>query len=741
MKPIHSFSCLLALLPLVASQLNSPEWSAAYVKAKAAVAKLDLNDKASLATGVGFFFGNCTGSTPAIPKINFPGLCLEDSATGVRNVDLNSVFPAGINAAATWNRSMIRARGEAMGAEFRGKGINVQLGPDMNLMRTPQGGRNWEGFGGDSYLQGEAAYETIMGIQSQGVQAVAKHYIDYEQEHSRMQESSNVDDRYQHEVYLHPFLRSLQANVAAIMCSYNQINGSYACENDKTLNGLLKTELGFQGYVMSDWVATHSTDSANKGLDMTMPGDIFPGSLISYFGESLVIAVTLGTVNQSRVDDMATRILAGWYLLGQDSGFPAVNFDSMDANSPVNQHVNVQDDHKVIIREMGAASTVLLKNKGNVLPLHKPRSIAVVGNGAGPNPNGPNSCVDRSCDSGVLAIGWGSGTANFPYLITPLDAITNRSREDGTVVNSSLSDTDLDAAATTAAGKDVAFVFLTADSGEGQYTVEGNAGDRNDLFAWHSGDALVNKVASVNNNTIVVVNSVGPIVVEAWIDHPNVTGLVWSGLPGQEAGNALVDVLYGAYNPSGKLPYTIGKNESDYAAKVDTTFSLGIVQIDYSEGLFIDYKHFDAANISPRYEFGFGLSYTTFDYSGLHISGSVPTSPPPTGPGSSLGASLHATALTVTFTLRNNGTVAGAEVPQLYLSPPPSANSPPYLLKGFDSVYLAPGASTVVTFNLSRYDLSVWDVTSQAWQVPSGKTGVTVGASSRDRRLTGSITA
>jgi beta-glucosidase len=740
MRVLQFITCFPFFLPLVLAQINSPEWAAAYEKAKAAVANLTLSDKASLATGEGYFSGNCTGNIPAIPTINFPGLCLEDSALGVRNVDLNSAFPAGINAAATFNRTLMNQRGVAMGQEFRGKGVNVQLGPHMNIMRAPASGRAWEGWGGDPYLSGEGAFETVSGIQSQGVQAVAKHLINNEQEHSRMSSSSNVDDRTQHEVYLHPFLRSVQANVAAVMCSYNQVNGTFACQNNSTLNGLLKGELGFQGYVMSDWLATHSTDSANKGLDMTMPGNILPGiPILNYFGEALVLAVTAGNVPQSRIDDMATRILAGWYLLGQDSGYPPVNFDSNDLSNPINQHVNVQGDHAIIIRTIGAASTVLLKNDGQTLPLKSPKSIAIIGSGAGPNPNGPNSCTDRTCDSGVLAMGWGSGTANFPYLVTPLDAITNRSKSDNTSTISSLSDSDLDTAAKTAEGQDVAFVFITADSGEDGYIVEGNAGDRNDLQAWHGGDALVERVASVNNNTIVVVNTVGPIVVEAWIDHPNVTALVWSGLPGQEAGNSLTDILYGAYNPSGRLPYTIGKSINDYAAQVNAEFSLSTIQIPYTEGLNIDYRHFDAANIIPRYEFGFGLSYTTFDYSGLSISGSVPSSDPPSGPGSSLDPSLHSTAYTVTATIKNNGTVAGHECPQLYLSPPASAQSPPYLLKGFDSIFLRPGQSETVTFNLSRYDLSIWDVVTQRWQLPSGTTGVTVGASSRDRRLTGAI--
>ncbi|KIP12630.1 glycoside hydrolase family 3 protein [Phlebiopsis gigantea 11061_1 CR5-6] len=723
----------------------SPEWAAAYTKAQAAVAKLSVTDMVNLGTGVQWMNGPCVGNTPAISSLpGFGGLCLQDSPVGVRYADGISVFPAEINVASTWNRTLMRQRGAAMGAEFKGKGVHVALGPMMNLMRAPAAGRNWEGGGGDPFLTGEVAYETITGIQSSGVQACAKHYINNEQEHFRDSSSSIVDDRTEHELYGHPFLRSVQANVAAVMCSY--INGSWACENENTLNGLLKGEFGFQGLSMDnqlitavDWWATHSgAPAVNAGLDMTMPGDETYESGTTYFGQSLVDAVTSGQVSQDRIENLATRILAGWYLLGQDQNYPAVNFDSWDSSQGT--HVNVSADHASLIRTIGAASTVLLKNTNGALPLSKPKTIGIIGNDAGSNPNGPNSFTDRGGDSGVLALGWGSGTADFPYLVAPIDAITARAKQDGTTVSSSLSDTDLNGAASTAAGKDVALVFINADSGEGYITVEGNAGDRNDLSAWHGGDALVEQVAQSNKNTIVVVNSVGPINMESWVTNPNVTAIVWSGIPGQEAGNALTDVLYGTYNPGGKLPYTIGKSVNDYSAQIIYSGS-GIVPVPYNEGLFIDYRHFDQANIAPRFEFGFGLSYTTFDYSNLVVSGSTAGGTrQPMGPGSALDPWLHDSVVTVSFTLKNNGTVDGTEVPQLYLTLPATANSAPLNLKGFDSIFLPAGGSTTVSFSLSRYSFSIWDVISQSWQVPSGVTGISVGASSRDIRLKGSIT-
>ncbi|TDL23295.1 glycoside hydrolase family 3 protein [Rickenella mellea] len=734
----------------------NPAWQAAYAKAKAKITSFTLDEKVSVATGVGAGVGRCIGNTPAVEAQAWPGLCLEDSPLGVRQTDFVTVFPAGINTAATFNRTLMRMRGVAMGQEHKGKGINIALGPMMNMGRIAQGGRNWEGFGADPFLAGETAYETILGMQQGGVQACAKHFIDNEQEWQRTDSSSNVDDRTQHEIYGHPFLRSVMAGVASVMCSYNQVNGTYACQNDKMLNDVLKREFGFQGYVMSDWSATHSTLSVMTGLDMTMPGDITFGSGTTYFGSNLTDYVLNGTIPESRIDDMATRIIAGWYHLHQDDkSFPAVNFNAnKQLDQATNMHVDVQGDHFQIVRDIGSASTVLLKNVNGALPLNKPRSIVLIGSDAAPQPGGPGQFSDFGGDAGVLAIGWGSGTANFPYLISPYEAIQARAREDHTTVNWHITDFDTAQSAKAAAPASVAIVFINADSGEGYISVDGNNGDRKNLTAWHGGDNLVLAVAAANKNTVVVVHSVGPLIVEPWIDHPNVTAVLWAGLGGQETGNGLVDVLYGVRNPSARLPYTIAKNPSDYSAQLTLGGGGGtIIQIPYTEGLNIDYRAFDANNISPRFEFGFGLSYTTFQYSALKIekisnkSNATLTAawdaskPSPNGVGSSTAAWLHEPAFKVTFKVANSGSVSGGEIPQLYVNHPPSAGEPPSLLKDFDDVDLAPGRSKTVTFMLSRHDLSIWDVASQSWMRPQGTIKITIGASSRDSRLFGALPA
>ena len=277
-------------------------------------------------------------------------------------------------------------------------------------------------------------------------------------------------------------------------------------------------------------------------------------------------------------------------------------------------------------------------------------------------------------DDGTLAMGWGSGTANFPYLITPLEAIQQRAREDRASVSWFLDNWDLDGAAATALGPEVALVFANADSGEDVGELEG---DRTNLTLWGNADDLINAVAAVNNNTVVIVHSVGPVIVEPWIENPNITAVLWAGLPGQESGNALVDVLYGAVNPSGRLPYTIAKDPADYPAQLTTGGNENeTILIEYTEGLYVDYRHFDANGIEPRFPFGFGLSYTTFAYSDLSVRAIHENNgdsavleaawargeASPNVEGGSIAIWLHRPAFEVSFSVSNTGKVKGGEV-------------------------------------------------------------------------------
>ncbi|KAJ4356420.1 glycoside hydrolase 3 [Didymosphaeria variabile] len=701
-------------------------WDDAYAKATTALAKLSLSDKVGIVSGTGWQAGNCVGNTKAAGSIGYPSLCLQDGPLGVRYINGATSFAAGIHAASTWDVDLIRERGTFLGQEAKQLGIHVQLGPVAGPMgKIPTGGRNWEGFGADPYLVGIAMRETIQGMQEAGVQACAKHYIGNEQERNRETMSSAIPDRVMHELYLWPFADSVQAGVASVMCSYNKINGTYACENGGIMNKLLKDELGFKGYVMSDWNAQHTTaGSANGGLDMTMPGSDFnKGNVL--WGPALQSAVSGGQVQQSRVDDMVKRILAAWYKVGQDKGYPTATFNSWKIGN-----YNVGGNHKDNVRKMARDGIVLLKNTDNALPLKKPKSIAVIGSDSIVAPKGANACADRGCNDGTLAVGWGSGAIEFPYLIAPLDAIKTQAQQDGTTITTSTTD-NAQQGASAAQNAEVAIVHINSDSGEGYITVEGNVGDRKDLNPWHNGNDLVKAVAAVNKKTIVVIHSVGPLILEPYIDTPNVVAVVWAGLPGQESGNGLVDILYGAASPSGKLPYTIAKQPSDYGTAVTSGD-------DASWDLFIDYRRFDKNNITPRFEFGFGLSYTNFTYDALAITG-APTAGPATGTKAPGGpADLFETVATVTAKITNSGGVAGAEVPQLYIGYPANAGAPPKQLRGFNKINLAVGASGAATFKLRRRDLSVWD--GGQWVVPTGEFGVFVGSSSRDVRLTGKIT-
>jgi beta-glucosidase-like glycosyl hydrolase len=624
-------------------------WAEAYAQARDFVSQLTLTEKVNLTTGVGWQGEQCVGQVGAIPRLGLRSLCMHDAPLGIRGSDFNSAFPSGQTAAATWDRGLMYRRGYAMGKEAKGKGINVLLGPVAGpLGRMPAAGRNWEGFAPDPVLTGVGMSETVKGTQDAGVIACAKHFIGNEQENFRQVGeaqgyghnitetlSSNIDDRTMHELYLWPFADAVRAGVGSVMCSYQQVNNSYGCQNSKLMNDLLKNELGFQGFVMSDWQAQHTgAASAVAGLDMSMPGDTSFNTGLSFWGTNLTLAVLNGTVPAYRVDDMAMRIMASVFKVSNTTDFDPINFSfwTLDTYGPVhwvakqgyqeiNSHVDVREDHGKLIREIAAKGTVLLKNSG-ALPLQKPKFVAVIGEDAGPNPNGPNGCSDRGCDDGTLAMGWGSGTANYPYLVTPDAALQARAIEDGSRYESILSNYAADATKALVSQDNVtAIVFVNADSGEGYINVDGNMGDRKNLTLWKNGDDLVKNVSGACSNTIVVIHSTGPVLLTEWYESPNITAILWAGLPGQESGNSIADVLYGDVNPAARSPFTWGKTREAYGPDVlyEPNNGNGAPQQDFSEGVFIDYRYFDKTNASVIYEFGHGLSYTTFEYSNIRV--------------------------------------------------------------------------------------------------------------------------
>lgn len=500
-------------------------WEESYKKAAELVKQMTLVEKVNVTTGTGWSMQMCVGNTGPVPRLKFPALCLQDGPLGIRFADNITAFPAGITVGATWNKDLMYQRGRAHAKEARLKGINVLLGPAMGpLGRMPAGGRNWEGFGSDPVLQGIAAAQTIKGIQEEGVMATAKHYVLNEQEHFRQAWewgipnaiSSNIDDRTLHEIYAWPFADSVRAGVVSIMCSYNQVNSSYACQNSKLLNGILKDELGFQGFIQSDWLAQRAgVASALAGLDMTMPGDGLRWATgESLWGPELTKAILNGSVPLERIDDMVTRIVAAWYQVGQDKwplpppdGDGGPNFSSwtnerigkLHVGSPsdtdtgvVNQFVNVQgegdDFHGNLARRVAAEGTVLVKNADNLLPLDRNGwneedragketkfRVGIFGEDARLSHDGINACDDQGCNDGTLASGWGSGAANFSYLIDPLSALRKAFNDDSVYVTD-WPENKLPGQKEILEDQDLCIVFANSDAGEGYMKWKGKSG-------------------------------------------------------------------------------------------------------------------------------------------------------------------------------------------------------------------------------------------------------------------------
>ncbi|KAJ3413135.1 hypothetical protein HDV05_008473 [Chytridiales sp. JEL 0842] len=716
-----------------ATQVQVPqEWAEPLARATELVKRLSPAEKANLVTGLGWTVGPCVGNTPSVPSINFPGLCLQDSPTGIRFGDQTSAFPSSLNAAATWDRDLIRRYATAMGEEFRGKGVNVALSPVANMLRAPAGGRNWEGQGADPFLTSVSVAEQVKGLQSTNVIATVKHFILNEQEHSRDFYSAEVDVRTLHEVYLKPFDAAVKAGVGAVMCSYNRINSTYGCENTETMK-LLHEDLGFQGFTMSDWWAAKTTVGSANAIDMMMPGGRTFDDTTSLWGPALLDAVSKGQVKQERVDDMCKRVLAAWLKMGQDKNFPATNFNSWDPSK--SQGIDVQADHKKVIREVGAASTVLVKNEKQALPLvgGKYRKVAVIGEDArGPKSGNPNAFADRGGVDGTVAQGWGSGTSNFPYLVSPLEALQARAPAYGIqVVQSTDSNGNIADALRVSKEADVSIVFGASNSGEEYITVDGNKGDRNNLTLWSGADNLISQVAS-QGQTIVVLHSPGAVVDTPWQSHPNVTAILYALFPGQESGNALTDVLLAETNPSGRLPFTVNPKRADYPADIiynpPNAPGKSYPVLTYTEGLYMDYKWNDLKNIQPLYAFGHGLSYTSFAYSGFKLA---------------VNTQDTASPLKIDFTLKNTGTMDGHEVAQVYVGLP-SANikggAPKKILAGFEKVLVPKGEEKAVSVSVGLRELQYYDVESAAWVTPKGTFKVYVGASSVDLKWEGEFT-
>ncbi|KUJ07559.1 glycoside hydrolase family 3 protein [Mollisia scopiformis] len=634
-----------------------------------------------------------------------------------------------------------------MGAEFRAKGVNVALGPVVGpLGKIAKGGRNWEGFSNDPYLAGGLAAETVKGVQEAGVVSCVKHFIGNEQETNRIPGynnqsqrveavSSNINDKLLHEMYLWPFVDAIHAGAGSVMCSYNRVNNSYSCQNSKLLNGILKTELGFQGFVVSDWGALHAGYvAAQAGLDMVMPGPA------NFWAGNLTASIANGSLAQEVLDNMATRIMATYYQFSQDeSSFPSPGIDIPKSLAAPHTFVNaVSPDSKQILLDSAIESHVLVKNlrAGNNslgLPLKTPELVSVFGYDAAEppmNPYIPNPGHGAQFLNSTLTVGGGSGSNNPSYVSSPLSALNQRAYEDGFQL---LWDTtNLNATAAVNPASSACLVFLNAWATESH--------DRPGLYDEFS-DSLVLNAARQCSNTVVVIHNAGIRIVDRWVEHENVTAVIFAHLPGQDSGRALVKLLWGEENPSGRLPYSVARNEGVYLEPVQPEGEFVLFpQDDYKEGWEVDYRGFDERGVVPRFEFGFGLSYTSFAYSNLSISqveeavlGEWPTGGVKEGGQEDLWDVLFR----IEASVANTGSVDGKEVAQLYVGIP---GGPVKQLRGFEKVSVEVGESVTVGFDVTRRDLSVWDVVEQKWRLQRGEYEVFVGRSSRDLPLVGNLT-
>jgi beta-glucosidase len=648
-------ACLVTLAVSCVDALTPRE------RAQALLKQMTLDEKLTLVHGVQ---GPYVGNTPAIDRLGIPALTLEDGPQGVADgVKLTTCWPSALTVAASFDTDLMRQYGVALGEEQKIKGTNIMLGPMVNVARVPYHGRGFEGFGEDPVLSAAMAREYVIGVQSNGIMATAKHFINNHQETNRFTVSANLSMRAEHELYLVPFKAAVDAGVAAIMCSYNKINNTWACENEVTLNQLLRKELGFQGYVMSDWGATHSTiQSAQSGLDQEMADD-------KYYGNALRTAIQNGQVSMDVLNGMVLNILTAVYQVGIMDRKPAgnLNIDSRSA------------EHTTLASQLSEQSAVLLKNDNNALPLSSSiKTLAVLGNGA-KNPT---------------IAGGGSGHVNADTVSTPYDALSK-------VVSVT---TDLSAA-------DAAVIFVGTTSSEGS--------DRASLALADDDNKLItNAVAQMKaakKPVIVVLQTVGATILP-WNDQ--VDAIVSVFMAGQQHGDAITKVLFGQVNPSGKLPITFPKSE-DQIGFTQIQYPGINLETEYTEELLVGYRWYNAKNIEPLYPFGHGLSYTQFKYDKLDVKLADPDT------------------LLVSMVASNVGKVAGAAVPQVYVTFPVEADEPPMQLKAFSKINLAAGESKPVVMLVSlREQLSVWH---DQWMFIEGDYHIAAGDSSRDLPLSATI--
>lgn len=652
---------------------------------KKLISQMTLEEKASLCSGLDLWH------LKGVERLGIPSIMVSDGPHGLRKQNAEHIelktsvpatcFPTAVGLASSWNRELVEKVGAAIGEECQAEGVSVLLGPGANIKRSPLCGRNFEYFSEDPYLSSEMAASHIKGVQSQGVGTSLKHFAANNQEHRRMSVDAIIDERTLREIYLASFEGAVKKGKPwTVMCSYNRVNGEYASENKYLLTDILRDEWGFDGVVVSDWGAVNERVKAlETGLDLEMP---------SSFGirdQQIVQAVKEGKLSEEVLDRAVERIL--------NLIFKAV--DGRKENATYDKEA-----HHQLAREVARECMVLLKNEDKILPLKRQGTIAVIGEfarkpryqGGGSSHVNPTKLDDIYEEIKKSA----GNSVNVLY--------AKGYRLDKDEVDEGL----LEEAKQVAMNADVAVIFAGLPE---HYESEGY--DRQHMRMPESHCALIEGVAEVQPNVVVVLSNGSPVEMP-WIDK--VKGLLEAYLGGQALGGAIADLLFGDANPSGKLAETFPKKLSDNPSYLN--FPGEGDRVEYREGIFVGYRYYDKKGIEPLFPFGYGLSYTTFEYSDLNISKKE---------------ILDTETVTVSVKVKNTGDRAGKEVVQLYVRDVESSViRPEKELKGFEKVELQPGEEKVVTFELDKRAFAYYNVDIKDWHVESGEFEIMIGKSSRD---------
>ncbi|NWQ41789.1 glycoside hydrolase family 3 C-terminal domain-containing protein [Bacillus sp. EB106-08-02-XG196] len=661
---------------------------------KKLIAEMTIEEKASLCSGLDFW------NTKGIERLDIPSVMVTDGPHGLRkqaqgadhlgiyNSVPSTCFPSAVGLASTWNKELIHQVGVALGEECQAEDVAVLLGPGANIKRSPLCGRNFEYFSEDPYLSSEIAASHIKGVQSQGVGTSLKHFAANNQEHRRMSTDAIVDERTLREIYLASFEGAVKkAQPWTVMSAYNKVNGEYASENNYLLNEILKDEWGFEGFVVSDWGAVNERATGlENGLELEMPSS-------NGIGDKMIVeAVKNGQLAEEKLDQAVERLLT---II-----FKAVDHKKENA-------VYSKDAHHQLAREVARESMVLLRNEDSILPLKKGGTVAVIG-GFAQNPRYQ---------------GGGSSHINPTKLENILEEIDTVSGENTTVLYAqgyNLASDEVDEALIkeakeVAASADSVILFVGLPD---RYESEGY--DREHLRMPENHIQLINKIAEVQSNIVVVLSNGAPIEMP-WIGK--VKAVLEGYLGGQALGGAIADLLFGESTPSGKLAETFPKVLSDNPSYLN--FPGEGDRVEYKEGLFVGYRYYDKKNIEPLFPFGFGLSYTSFEYSNLTVDNKT---------------IKDTDTVSVTVTVKNAGSVAGKETVQLYVQDVVSSVIRPNKeLKGFEKVELQPGEEKNVTFTLDKRSFAYYNVELKDWHVETGDFEILIGKSSRDIVLTDTI--